>query len=467
VQYSHSLPLPVQGSPTTSILRAGPVGEGAGTCWTLSVVAATPTVRPVVFVFNGGPGVSSMWLQLSGLAPWRAAVSTDLCAAPDTSEPLEVIGSSLFDSADLVFVDPPGTGLDPHPAPAHALGAEPDAALFADAIATWLADNGREEADVFLLGESYGTIRAALISARLERRHPTFRLRGIALLGQCLNAQEVTQRPGNYAGYVAALPFVAATAWYHGLGAHGGRPLEDVVSEAREFAVTEYATALTSGSWPAAVRQALAGLSGLAPETLAEQRHRIDKEWFRRNVLATSGEHVGLTDSRYRLSSEAAELDDAASSRLEPTFAAARTELHSFFFNVPRPTGFTEAYEAHEAWNYQEASAEHEFGGSPLPSPFALFDYPRHLGTFLEADPSRRVFIGTGHFDALTTVGGVDHLLAQYGLPNGRFDRHEYPAGHMMYSDPATSDALIRDLKQFLSVCSPATTHATLEPSHV
>jgi len=106
---------------------------------------------------------------------------------------------------------------------------------------------------------------------------------------------------------------------------------------------------------------------------------------------------------------------------------------------------------AHERWNYLEASAVTRFGGSALPSPFAIFDYPAHLGAYLRANPAGRLFFGTGHFDTLTTVGSLQHLLTQYGLPRERISEGRYPAGHMMYTDPASLTALASDLRAFLN----------------
>ena len=428
-----------------------------GDAWTFSYLREDPgPSRPVVFLVNGGPGCSSAWLHVSGLGPWGAVVPDDLASAPVVSAPLAVSPDTILDVTDLVFVDPVGTGFARRAAdvPVELVaGADRDAALTAQVVLAWIARHGRYDAPIFLLGESYGTIRVALTAtALLDAGGPV--VAGVAMLGQCLNAQETTQRPGNPVGFAAALPFLAAAAWYHGRGAHSADALDEVVRRAHEFALGPYSAALWGGSRSPELVDALAGLTGLPPEQLVARRLRIDKEDFRRTLLADQGLTLGLTDARYTVPAPrpgAIEPEtDAAAIRIDPVvFAATRTllaehvgiaDVHPYRFSIP----------AHEGWDYLEASAVGRWGGSARPSPFAVFDYPAHLSALLRANARARLFFGTGHFDALTTVGSLEHLLAQYGLPRDRIVEHRYPAGHMMYTDAASRAALARDLRAFV-----------------
>ncbi|MGN6426684.1 MAG: S10 family serine carboxypeptidase-like protein [Leifsonia sp.] len=428
-----------------------------GDAWTFSYLRdECGPARPVLFLFNGGPGCSSAWLHVSGLGPWAAAVPGDLTAAPTAAGALEASTDSILDVADLVFVDPVGTGFA-RQAPGAAervTGADRDAALTAQLVLAWILRHRRSAAPVYLLGESYGTIRAALTATALVAAGAPAPA-GVAMLGQCLNAQETTQRPGNAAGFVAALPFLAATAWFHGRGAHGADPLETVAARAHAFAVGEYAAALGTEAWSPELVERLAGFTGLSADDLRARRLRVDKEDFRRALLADRGLAVGLTDSRYTVRAPrpaVAEPEvDAASVRIDPVVFAATRELLSDVFGIEdvRPYRFSVA--AHEGWDYLEATAVGRFGGSALPSPFAVFDYPAHLSALLRANPDARLFFGTGHFDALTTVGSLEHLLAQYGLPRERIVDRRYPAGHMMYTDRPSRAALAGDLRTFLS----------------
>lgn len=431
-------------------------GVEVGEAWTFAYIGEGGRERPVLFLFNGGPGCASMWLHLSGLAPWRVEIPGPMGDADPVGAALVESADTILDVADLVFIDPVGTGFS-RPDVAQdggGAGADHDARATADIVDGWLRRNDRLDSPVHLLGESYGTIRAALAVTALRERG--IAVAGVALLGQCLNAQETTQRPGNLAGYVAAVPFLAATAWFHGRGAHADADLDTVVDEAHDFAIGDYAAALMRGADAPdkMVVDRMAGFTGLTAEVLVARRLRIDKEEFRRLLLADEGAAVGLTDARYRVSSpppEASEPDlDAADLRMDPRFALALHRLFTDRLGLAATTGYRAAVPAHEGWDYLEARAVGRFGGSALPSPFAVFDYPAHLAAYLRADASARVFVGTGHFDALTTVGSARHLLAQYGLPARRITERRYPAGHMMYTDAVSRAALAEDLRSFI-----------------
>jgi carboxypeptidase C (cathepsin A) len=434
-------------------------GSPLGHAWTFGYVREpADRARPVLFLFNGGPGVASAWLHLSGLGPWRAAAPEDVRAAPTArvpGGPLAPSEHALLDVADLVFIDPIETGFGRVADGvdlARVSGADRDAALTAQLVQRWLQRHGRLSSPVFLLGESYGTIRAPLTATALHADEHLV-VSGLAMLGQCLNAQETTQRPGNAAGFVAAVPLLAATAWYHGKSAHPELTLDEVVREAHVFAVGEYAGALAAGEASAALVDRLAGFTGLDAEALRARRLRVDKEEYRRLLLADRGEVLGLTDARYTLPAPAAGASephvDATSIHLDPVFGAA---VHALFAELGLPAGrrYRFAAPAHERWNYLETSAIGKFGGSNLPSPFAVFDYPAHLSALLRANADARLFFGTGHFDTLTTVGSLEHLKSQYGLPAERISEGRYPSGHMMYTDPGSLAALSGDLRAFL-----------------
>lgn len=459
----HSLQLDGQTVDFVAEARRMPISGGdgrlLGDAWTFSYVrdGADPA-RPVLFLFNGGPGCSSVWLHLGGLGPWRAVVPEDLDAPPAVRDVLAASADSLLDAADLVFIDPVDTGFGRLADGADAAdisGADRDAELTAQIVRTWLERNDRLSSPVYLLGESYGTIRAALTATTLLNAEEPVVVQGVALLGQCLNAQETTQRPGNVTGFIAALPLLAATAWYHGRSGHADLALEEVVRLAHAFAVGDYATALLTGAASDETVERLAGFTGLDGATLRARRLRIDKEEYRELLLADRGLVLGLTDARYTLAAAPPGAIqphvDAASVRLDPLFYAAARTLFAEHLGIDRDARYrTVAPGAHERWNYLEGAAVGRFGGSALPSPFAVFDYPAHLSALLRANTSARVFFGTGHFDTLTTVGSLDQLRSQYGLPADRLHDGRYPAGHMMYTDPVASAALSADLRAFI-----------------
>src|SRR5579864_3564996 len=147
------------------------------------------SARPVVFAFNGGPITASLWLHIGVLGPKRVAVPDDLKADPATYELVDN-SYSLLDAADLVFIDPASTGYSrvlPGTPPESYYSVAADGQQITAFIATWLAKYKRTASPVFLVGESYGTIRAAEVAAQLAELPQPILVSGVVLLGQALN----------------------------------------------------------------------------------------------------------------------------------------------------------------------------------------------------------------------------------------------------------------------------------------
>ncbi|HCH96200.1 MAG TPA: peptidase S10, partial [Erythrobacter sp.] len=159
------------------------------------------TSRPVFFLFNGGPGSGSVWLQMGAFGPKRVAIPSD--ARDDGAPPYPLLDNpdSLLDVADLVFIDPPGTGfsyLTEGTDPKKYYGLEQDAEAVAKVIRLWLNDNGRWNSPKYLGGESYGTTRTAMVARELEGG--TFNdvgLNGLILISTILDFAAREPTPGN------------------------------------------------------------------------------------------------------------------------------------------------------------------------------------------------------------------------------------------------------------------------------
>ncbi len=443
-----------------------PDGSVIGTAHTIAYALESELRRPIAFVFNGGPGVSSVWLHLGGVGPFRVALPD----APDEGMmppyALEENAGSLLAAADLVFIDPVRTGLGrveagaaPELVSAAVDGAEADAAHVGELIAAWLRRHDRVGDEVYLVGESYGTVRASLLATRFLAGDHAIAVSGIALLGQAVNAQETTQRPGNVIGYVAAVPFLAVTARYHGKGAHAGLTVAELAERAHRWAITSYAPALLQGDLLDAETEAriageLSGFVGLSEAEVRARRLRINKEEFRRALLP--GRTLGLTDARYTLPQPdpgfpEPELEPTGA-YLDPAYTALIQRHLSEGLGVRSDIPYLLAAPGvHERWDYQERRSLETFGGSPSPSPFAVFDYGANLRAWLRSNRDARLFIGTGHYDSLTTVGAAHNLLEQNALPRDRVTFCTYEAGHMMYSDRTEATRLGADLRAFIA----------------
>ena len=173
--------------------------------------------RPITFAFNGGPGSSSLWLHMGVLGPRRVVVSDP---DPTPPAPYKLVDNEfgLLDKSDLVMIDPVGTGLS------HAVcdhkddefwGVDPDIESVSRFIAQYLSDNNRWTSPKYLLGESYGTTRAAAILNYL-REHRALAFNGLILVSVATDIEAIfAELPGNERPYAVYLPGYAAVAWYH------------------------------------------------------------------------------------------------------------------------------------------------------------------------------------------------------------------------------------------------------------
>lgn len=441
----------------------GVSGERLGTASVFSYVAGDErglaSSRPVVFLFNGGPGSSSAFLHLSGIGPKRAAFSDDLKA--EFLPPYALVESpeSALACADLVFIDPVDAGFGrvcPDVDSAELFSVEGDARYFADLIEQWVTRYDKWQAPKYIVGESYGTIRAPFVATALQMRTP---VSGVGLLGQIVNIQEVFERPGNIDGAIAALPSRAATAWYHGVGSKEHDTPEEAASSAICFALGEYANALVqgnrlSGSELRSVAEKLADITGVPADRYVETRLRMSTQDFAKTMLP--GHLLGAPDTRYQAEQADATVGetpfDAAYTALIPAYSAAIARFVHGDLGVPanelryRISDRT----AEERWTWDDAAAT-LFWQIGRPGPAWVYPYPAQITKYLRQTPQGRLFIGTGLYDSLTTVGMVEHLLNHYPIPRDRVVSHWYRSGHMMYSDSGTATQLVSDLVRFIS----------------
>ncbi|HEV8241816.1 MAG TPA: peptidase S10, partial [Thermoanaerobaculia bacterium] len=254
-----------------TILKSEEGTQKAAIVTTAYVKEPRDTTRPVTFLFNGGPGSGSVWLQMGAFGPKRVAIPSD--ARDDGGPPYPLLDNPdcLLDVSDLVFIDPPGTGFS------HLIGktegkefygVTADAKAVAEVIRRWLNDNGRWNSPKFLGGESYGTTRSAAVVHQLEGvTHNDVGLNGVILISTVLDFAAGADTPGNELSYITNLPSMAATALFH--GKTSAPSVEQLVDEARQFALGPYAAALLQGQRlpvgeRASIRRELSHFTGLS-----------------------------------------------------------------------------------------------------------------------------------------------------------------------------------------------------------
>ncbi|WP_404335144.1 S10 family peptidase [Sphingomonas sp. MMS12-HWE2-04] len=410
--------------------------------------------RPITFLFNGGPGSASLWLDLGSFGPRRLETRSP---QPTPAAPFHIVDNAetLLDTTDLVFIDAVGTGISRvrEGTDANAFsGVDPDLESFADFIATYLTQNDRWASPKFILGESYGATRAAALAHVLQRRGAS--PNGVILLSSILNFS--SYHPGIDRGFLNTLPTMAATAWYHHRAGRDAPDLPTFVQQARDFAGGDYADALQLGDRlpaerEAAIRAKLAAFTGLSPDDLRRTGLRIDVGQFAKLLLG-GGRAVGIYDTR----ASAEDTDAAAQS---PSFDPADTVVANVFpaanlAYLTQELGYrsTEPYRATvpglpNRWDWSHAAP----GMSDrLTSPAMEFD----LSAAMHEDPTLRVLSLNGYYDLGTPFFGTEYDLAHMRLgpairPNLTF-RH-YPAGHMLYLDGAVRAATARDIRAWIA----------------
>lgn len=400
-----------------------------------------PADRPVIFVFNGGPGSSSLWLHMGVVGPRR--VQLDREVNPSNVPPFGVVDNpdSLLDVADLVFIDPIGTGFSRIVGvgePEDFYGVDQDAESVAQFIELWLSANGRWNAPKYLMGESYGSARAALLPRALMGGPTTYSgvmrgitVNGIILLGSSLNGQGAGPGPARAAAL--NLPAMAATAWSHGRIERGGRSLADFDAEVSAFATGDYlnavekaATGALSQAERAAVVARLIRYTGVPaeawPETLV-----LSTRAFSQLLLADQGLAVGLYDGRYTLplAGDGGEpvADDPAMGRYVPGFVSAFHQMLAKDLKVrmDRPYGAIVWRNLLFGWNWKRT-------GVPEGQSFAA-----DLATAMRRNGDLRVLVASGYFDLVTTPAAAKDALRQAGVPADRTTIRDYESGHMLY----------------------------------
>lgn len=411
--------------------------------------------RPVVFIFNGGPGSSSVWLHMGIIGP-RVASFRDVM--PRQVPPFEVAGNphSLLAAADLVFIDPVGTGFSRYwgqGRPADFYGREEDAAQTVRFINAWLRKYGRWNSPKFLLGESYGTTRANLVARRLMGGFLDGTFKGVSLNGVILvgGDGDLAQAKGNDQ-FLLTFTTMAATAWYHDRADRAGRSFDAFLADAAKFARNELVPALDRGTaLPdaelAEIARKHADFSGLGVPYLVSKRLRVMPSDFRMQLLADRGLALGHYDSRYVLPIAGSLGDPVAD---DPAMGLYSAPYIGAFNHYIRDDLGIDIDEDYVVIDWVNVNLRWNRGG-----PEAA-DAGGDLAAMMRRNPDLRLMSIQGWFDLFGPVGTVEYGIAQRNLPADRVTAKSYLSGHMPYVGDA-GPIMASDLKAFiLSASNPA-----------
>lgn len=330
-----------------------------------------PASRPISFLYNGGPGSSSIWLHMGSFGPKRV-VTANAGITPPAPYKIEDNPNCLLDKSDLVFIDPVGTGFSRAVDKAqdkNFWGVDQDAKSFAQFIQIYVTRNGRWNSPKFLIGESYGTFRNAALSNLLQSQNGIY-LNGLVMVSSVWDLGTISFHPGDDLSYVLYLPSYAATAWYHKVLKDRPDNLESFINEARNFAKGEYAAALLKGDTltdaeKSAVAQKLARFTGLNEDYLVKSNLRVRLDRFMQELQINRGLTTGRLDARF--SGPTIDLIDSSAS-YDPQEAAITgafvAAFHTYLrddlkFSQDRPYHvFAEFGSNHWDWKHQAPGPE-------------------------------------------------------------------------------------------------------------
>ena len=414
--------------------------------------AKNGALRPITFSFNGGPGSSSVWLHLGLLGPQRV-VADEMGQSGAPPYALTDNEHTLLTESDLVFIDPVGTG--------HSRMAEGEKAAefheyqrdldaVGEFIRLYLTRYGRWGSQKFLIGESYGTTRAAGLSLHLQDKHDIF-LNGVMLVSLAIDLQTLSFDHANELPYALFLPTYAATAWYHRalVPELQKKPLATVVAAAEAFALGDYSVALMRGSQlSGAAREKVAAqvarYSGLSTDYVLKADLRPTDQRYFKELLRSRSLVVGRLDSRFTSQDrddvgEHAEVDPLFSNVLG-AFAAGINRLLKDTLQFDSDAPYVVHAPIWDKWTWKDFANKYVNVGASL-------------RRAMQANPHMRVYVASGYYDLGTPHAAGDYTLSHLGLREGAQKNIQvsyFEAGHMMYIHQPSLVRMAGELRAFV-----------------
>ncbi|HTB30545.1 MAG TPA: peptidase S10 [Bacteroidia bacterium] len=405
--------------------------------------------RPVTFVFNGGPGSSSIWLHMGAISPVRVHFADDKGTAPAPPYSYGDNENSWISFTDLVFIDPVSTGFSRtvkgvEPAKFH--GYSEDIASVGDFIRMYTTRNDRWGSPKFLTGESYGTTRASGLSGYLQNTYGMY-LNGITLVSSVLNFEYIDFNRGNDLPYALFLPTYATTAqFYNKLSPELQKiSVSDLAKKVETFASGTYTYFLmkgdlASGDLTNKVIDSLSYFTGLSKNYIRNSNERIRDHRFFKEILRDESKTVGRYDSRYT----GEDADDAGEGfSYDPSYSAVSGLFNGVFNEYVRKDLNYKSDLPYEAltnvwpWQFPENS---------------YLDVSETLRGAMTENSALKVMVCCGYYDLATPFYNAEYAVNHMGLrPDVRnnITLNYYNAGHMMYLTKDDDAKLKADAMKF------------------
>ena len=390
------------------------------------------SARPVVFLFNGGPGASSSPLHFSAFGPRIRQ-----------GEGMIDNGQSLIDIADLVFIDPVGTGFSRELKPGAGRAywnIEGDPGSVLQLIHSWIEEHGRAQSPLFVAGESYGGQRIALMAKEMG----DLNLAGLILISPSLDMTGSSGEQGNDQPYIFTLPSMAVAAWTHGkVKADEGATVGQVWEKARAFAQSDYAVALQQGAAlphdeRAALAKRMSELIGLPAETIAASDLRVETQAFLEQLLP--GMIVGRLDARVAEPRPDKPINpDRPAAANDPSLGLGksnviRSESAASYFRDELGVKTTRDYfsltlDVNFNWDWSGIRGK-------AGRPDFYFNATPNIAALMTQKPDMRVLLVSGYYDLAVPVLAQQYAITHGGLPLDKVDMIALPASHSPFDDP-------------------------------
>ena len=416
-----------------------------------------PSKRPIIFSFNGGPGSSSYWLHMGVMGPKRIVVNDP---GYTKAAPYELVNNdySILDVADVVMMDPIGTGLSMPIGKAEGKdfwGVDQDIRATSLFIIQFLKEYDRFQSPKYLLGESYGTFRNAGVMSYLLGKG--IALNGVVMVSSVFDIRSLAFPVQESTSYLVHFPSYAATAWYHDKISNKNPNLESFVDEVRKFTEEEYLPALFKGGRLSddernGIAEKMEKYTGISKEIWKRNNLRMTASEFFNEVLREDGKTVGRLDSRFiginPFSQNQNAITDPQSDAISPAYTTGFLDyLHRDLGVSKKLTYKTSAY-ASPGFKWDWSHQGNEGWGSMISINTAI-----DMADAMNKDPNVKVLLMNGYYDLATVFYGVEHSIDQMNLrPEIRQNiiMTYYEGGHMFYTHLPSLQKFKKDLADFI-----------------
>lgn len=402
--------------------------------------------RPVTFCFNGGPGSSAVWLHMGAFGPRRVVLPDGGTGTPKPPFQLADNEYTLLESTDLVFIDPVSTGYsraEKGEDPKQFHGFNEDVESVGDFIRLYVSKNQRWQSPKFIMGESYGGIRAAGLSGHLQERYG-MSLNGVIIVSGVLDFQTLDATDTNDLAFICYLPTMSSVAFYHKkLDASLMKDRAETVKAAEEFAQGAYASALLKGASLSKqekekVAAEVAKFTSLPADLILRENLRVSPSLYFRKLLEKENLVAGRFDGRVIGDPE---VGDPSYANVYGAFSSTFNSYVRGELKIENDQPYEILSRAVHPWNYQ---------------PFTN-KYVNVAGTLNEAiksNPSLRVYVACGHYDLATPGGAIRHSFDHMTLTEEQRKNIQfgfYEGGHMMYTNLPELEKLTKEITGFIN----------------